>query len=165
MKLNKYGFRKKLFPSSFKQDIEVTCIISSGMCVRKSTVDFVGYMKKQLFIDYVDTEWCLRAIQKKCRIFVTPKVKMLHEIGNENIKVWKYRIPIHGPLRRYYRVRNSFYLLRYPHVQKLMAVREILFSLCHQFILILICKERGLYFKVMINAIVDGVKSMFNNID
>lgn len=58
---NKCGLRKKVFPSKVNARLEVSCVISSGMSVKKKTLDMVGGMKDELFIDYVDTEWCMRA--------------------------------------------------------------------------------------------------------
>ncbi|MBF4438429.1 glycosyltransferase family 2 protein, partial [Vibrio anguillarum] len=87
--------------------IEASCIISSGMAVRKNILDSVGVMDDSLFIDYVDTEWSLRARYLGNLILVDPQLVMGHEIGTDNLKLFKWRVPVHSASRRYYRIRNS----------------------------------------------------------
>jgi rhamnosyltransferase len=154
---NKYGIREKLYPSSFKESFEVSCIISSGMCVRKKTLDYIGDMKDELFIDYVDTEWCLRAKSMGCHIFVSPKIRMDHEIGTDNIKIFKWRVPIHSAKRRYYRIRNSVMMLKYSYFPIIAVMREVVFNIFHQLLLIIICKQKVELIKSLLNGAKDGL--------
>lgn len=131
--------------------------ISSGTVVKSSVFDKVGLMKSELFIDYVDTEWCLRANSMGFRVYINTSAVMEHEIGDKTIKLSKFNIPIHSAYRRYYRVRNSFHLLRYPHVPKLLSFREIVFSTIHQLLLILFCKNKFGYVKSLYYGIKDGL--------
>lgn len=54
---------KKVFPRG-NVPLKVSFLINSGMLVPVSTLKDVGLMKEELFIDYVDIEWCLRAASK-----------------------------------------------------------------------------------------------------
>jgi rhamnosyltransferase len=157
IQFNKYGLRKKFFASNFSNCVEVSCIISSGMCVKKKIIDHIGYMKDELFIDYVDTEWCMRASSLGWKIFVSPNIRMEHEIGSQNIKILKWRIPVHTASRRYYRIRNSFYLLKYPYIPIALAMREIIFSVFHQLIHVVFMKNKLTLIKSMIKGILDGI--------
>lgn len=157
VKFNKYGLRKKIFVSQFNEAVEVSCIISSGMCVKKSILDVVGYMEDELFIDYVDTEWCLRAVGLGYKVFVTPKLVMQHEIGVDNIKLLKWRIPVHSAKRRYYRIRNSFFLGRYKYIPKLVVFKEVTFSLLHQFILVVLTDDKMQHLKSLYLGVKDGL--------
>jgi rhamnosyltransferase len=161
IKLNRYGFREKIYLSSYKRAVEVSCIISSGMCVRRNVLADVGQMDSSLFIDYVDTEWCLRAISKGVRIFASPVLIMEHEIGDDNIKLFRWRIPVHSAFRRYYRIRNSFILFKYPHVPLIVCLRELIFSVTHQFLLIILTKNKKDYIKSLYRAVRDGLISLF----
>tara|TARA_R110001583_G_scaffold195527_1_gene375364 strand:- start:1750 stop:2640 length:891 start_codon:yes stop_codon:yes gene_type:complete len=161
IKFNKYGFRKKLYVSDYENVVEASCIISSGMCVRKDVLTKVGEMDSSLFIDYVDTEWCLRAISKGVRIFSSPALVMEHEIGDDNIKFFRWRIPVHSSFRRYYRIRNSFILFKYPHVPLIVCLRELIFSVAHQFLLIILTKNKKDYIKSLYRAVRDGLISLF----
>jgi rhamnosyltransferase len=157
VKINKYGVIKKILVSQFREAVEVSCIISSGMCVKKSILDRVGYMKDELFIDYVDTEWCLRAVDLGYQVFVSPKLVMQHEIGIDNIKLLKWRVPVHSAKRRYYRVRNSFYLGRYKYIPKLVVIKEIVFSVLHQFVLVLFADNKIQHLKSLCLGVKDGL--------
>lgn len=143
LRLSKHGFRKKIHPNiNSKIPFSVSCVIASGSLINNEIIAKVGLMNEELFIDYVDTEWCLRNLTKGYSIFVTPNVIINHEIGDSCISICDFILPIHSPSRRYYRVRNGFYLLMLPHVPKLVAIREIFFSFIHQIILYFLTKNK-----------------------
>lgn len=133
-------------------------VISSGHTVHLSVFDTVGAFDNGLFIDYVDTEWCLRASSSGFMTYICTGAKMVHSIGDNVIDFKFIKIPVHSPYRRYYRIRNSFLLFRKSHIPFLLAFREVLFSLVHQFILILLCKDRLSYFKYLVFAVFDGFR-------
>lgn len=80
--------------------------------VSKEVFEIVGMMDEELFIDYVDTEWCLRCLNYGILVHIIPDIEMVHAIGDKSVKICGINIPIHSPVRRYYRVRNAFLLLR-----------------------------------------------------
>lgn len=157
IKLNKFGLRKKLLPSQYGYPVEASCIISSGMTVRKNVLEQIGLMDESLFIDYVDTEWCLRAQRLGVSILVDPSLVMEHEIGTNNFKFLRWRVPVHSAVRRYYRIRNSFFLLRYTYVPKLTSLREIVFSIMHQAILVVFTDEKVGHLKSLVRGVRDGL--------
>ncbi|MBF4405367.1 glycosyltransferase family 2 protein, partial [Vibrio anguillarum] len=147
IKFNIFGLRSRIYPSESRYPIEASCIISSGMAVRKNILDSVGVMDDSLFIDYVDTEWSLRARYLGNLILVDPQLVMGHEIGTDNLKLFKWRVPVHSASRRYYRIRNSFFLFRYPHIPRLVCTREVTFSILHQLFLVLLTNEKKAHWK------------------
>lgn len=157
------GGRVKHYPNLSTPEFFVNHAISSGTMVEAEALKKVGMMAESLFIDYVDTEWCLRADSLGIKILIVPKATMIHSIGDKTIKIGRFYIPKHSPFRRYYRIRNSFYLIRQPHVPKVMAFREVLFSTIHQCILIIFSKgERLAYTKSLFRALKDGLLGRFN---
>lgn len=157
IKLNHWGLRQKLLPSQYVHPTEASCIISSGMAVKMGTLNRVGLMDETLFIDYVDTEWCLRAGKQGYPILVEPRLVMEHEIGTNNFKFFRWRIPVHSAARRYYRIRNSFFLLRYSHVPKLTSLREVIFSIVHQAFLVVFTDEKVAHLKSLVRGVKDGL--------
>ncbi len=157
IKLNKMGLRRKLYPSDSLNPIEASCIISSGMTVRKSILDSVGGMEDSLFIDYVDTEWCLRARHLGNRIFVDPQLVMEHEIGSDNIQFLRWRLPVHSAQRRYFRIRNSFFLFKYFYIPRVVCVREVIFSVIHQIFLMFLTNEKGEHLRSLVRGLNDGL--------
>ncbi|MFE4110520.1 glycosyltransferase family 2 protein [Kosakonia sp. YIM B13611] len=158
IRLSNHGFRTKITPNtSSTQPVEVTCIIASGSLIDNAIFNASTLMDEALFIDYVDTEWCLRIINLGFKIFVTPNVIMQHAIGDAHIQIFTFVVPVHSVWRRYYRVRNGVLMLKMAHVPKLLAMREIMFSLVHQLILLIKTKEIG-YLKIYFRAMLDAIR-------
>lgn len=94
--------------------IETDYLIASGSLIRTSVLIKVGYMRDELFIDWVDTEWSYRAKGLGLGAYVVPTVVMRHSIGDETKALLGKRIYLHSPTRNYYIVRNAIYLLQNP---------------------------------------------------
>ncbi|EJG1990349.1 TPA: rhamnosyltransferase [Vibrio parahaemolyticus] len=160
--IDRKGNRTKIYPTTHDSPFVVSNVISSGTLVNIEVFDTVGLMSDELFIDYVDTEWCLRCAKHDYQILVIPSAVMYHSIGDSSFSLLGFNIPKHSPLRRYYRVRNSFFLLRQRHVPKLMAIREVAFSIVHQLLLVSAGKgERRKYLKFLFFGVFDGIKGRF----
>ncbi|MCS2156063.1 rhamnosyltransferase [Scandinavium sp. H11S7] len=150
------GNRRKIFSDGKRETFTSSVAISSGTLVKANLFESVGLMDSRLFIDYVDTEWCLRCFQQGISINIIPSARMYHSIGDNSLKLGRFRVPIHSAVRRYYRTRNSIHLLRYKHVPKKMAFRELIFSIIHNIILTVALLNIS-YLKMSYFAIVDGV--------
>lgn len=162
--INRLGIRRKIKPESIDQCVDVTVVISSGTLVKSNIFDVVGLMNEDLFIDYVDTEWCLRCAAHGIFIRVNSGAQMRHAIGDQSLMLLGYRVPVHGALRRYYRVRNSFLLLRIPTVPKLVAIREVVFSTVHQLIIVWHATNKLDYIRFYLRAVRDGVAGVTGKI-
>ncbi len=92
-------------------------LIASGTLIPIAALDKVGVMNESLFIDKVDTEWCLRARRAGLSIHGVPGALLHHRLGESVLTVpwWGgRRLPVHKPFRYYYMVRNSLLLQRTP---------------------------------------------------
>lgn len=158
IKLNAKGIHNKINVSNIQSPLEVSLIISSGSLVPVSALQDIGLMKEALFIDYVDTEWCLRASAKGYAIFVSSQAVMQHAIGDKIIPLFGFHIPVHSAFRRYFRIRNAFWLARIPHVPKLLAWREIIITQLRQIILIAVEKNKRANLQSWWRAIRDGLQ-------
>jgi rhamnosyltransferase len=94
--------------------VETDILIASGSIIRTATLESVGMMRGDLFIDFVDTEWAFRARSKGYKCYCVPNAIMMHSIGDAAIKVFGKSVSVHSDLRKYYRLRNAIYLLRLP---------------------------------------------------
>lgn len=90
--------------------VEVDYLIASGCLIPIATLDEVGGMREDLFIDYVDIEWGLRAKKAGFQSFGACGAVMRHELGDEPLKFRGRKIPVHSPLRHYYHFRNAIRL-------------------------------------------------------
>lgn len=156
--LSNSGFRKKMDVSNITQPIHSSLLISSGSLISVETLKNVGLMRENYFIDYVDTEWCIRAESKGYKNYMSAKAVMRHTIGDKILQFGFFNVPVHSPFRRYYRVRNAMYMLHEPHVPFLLFLREMIFNFVHQMILVCSEKEKNAYLKSYLNGIRDGFR-------
>lgn len=122
-----FRVRRIYLDSQSEAPVETANLIASGSLIRMSVLEAVGDMRGELFIDFVDTEWALRARQRGYLCYCVPDAEMAHSMGDHAIKVFGKNVYMHSDLRRYYRIRNAIYLLRVRtmgwHWQTYMAVR------------------------------------------
>lgn len=158
--IKKNGKRVKHYSYDKTEPFTTSTVISSGTLVRSDVFKKVGMMDAGLFIDYVDTEWCLRCFENGIQVYVIPEAKMIHSIGDKSFRIFGFCVPVHSASRRYYRVRNSIHLFHYPHVPKLLALREVLFCVIHSVLLIIKQKNKVEYLFSFYEAIRDGFSNV-----
>lgn len=155
--VNKSGFRKKHDVSKITEPLHSTLLISSGSLISVETLKSIGFMRDYYFIDYVDTEWCLRAESMGHKNFVSANAVMRHTIGDNVLKFKFFNVPVHSAFRRYFRVRNAFFMMHEPHVPFMLVLREIIFSFIHQIILIMFEKNKWQYINSYFRGLKDGL--------
>jgi len=124
---------------------DVTVVITSGALTNLSAFEKLGFYKDNFFVDYVDTEYCLRAKKNGYRILVSRKAILFHRFGSKRIvKVlgYPFQPTFHQPLRRYYICRNRISLLReygltFPHWVMFDMIAAI-----YNMIRILLCEDQ-----------------------
>jgi len=92
--------------------IEALFVITSGSLFHKSIFEEVGYFEDDLFIDYVDNEFCLRLQNRGFGIYVITDALMLHRLGERKIHKFgpvKIVPTNHSIIRKYYIERNRIY--------------------------------------------------------
>lgn len=94
--------------------VEVDYLIASGCLIPISTLASVGDMWEELFIDYVDIEWGLRAKNRGFQSFGACGALMSHDLGDEPFVFFGKTYPHHSPLRHYYHFRNAVWMYRQP---------------------------------------------------
>jgi rhamnosyltransferase len=90
--------------------VPVSYVIASGSLIPLKTLDAVGDMREDLFIDYVDIEWGLRAATMGYQTFGVCNALMQHDLGDAPLTFMRRSIPLHSPLRHYYLFRNAVLL-------------------------------------------------------
>lgn len=101
----------------------VTISITSGSLYNLEIWKKLGPFRDDFFIDYVDTEYNLRAIQHGYEISVQCEARLIHNLGKRQEKklLGKTLYPtFHSPVRWYYISRNriamlKMYALKQPH--------------------------------------------------
>lgn len=96
--------------------VPADALIASGSLVPMAVFDMVGSMNEGLFIDYVDTEWCLRAKSMGRLCYAVWSAKMTHHLGDHVVHLLGRKTVVHSPLRRYYQYRNAILLYKMKHI-------------------------------------------------
>ncbi|WP_137170439.1 glycosyltransferase family 2 protein [Marinomonas sp. FW-1] len=92
---------------------KVAHLIASGMIFSKKAFQAIGPKREDLFIDWVDLEWCWRANAKGYQVYGTGDVMIEHNLGDLMVKVANKQISIRSPFRHYFIIRNGLYLCLY----------------------------------------------------
>lgn len=92
--------------------LPVDYLIASGCLIPMPILEQVGDMRVDLFIDYVDIEWGLRAGHHGFQSYGVCGAHMEHSLGETPIEFRGRKIPLHSPLRHYYHFRNAVLLYR-----------------------------------------------------
>jgi rhamnosyltransferase len=103
-------------------------IISSGSLISVNTLKSVGFFLDKFFINYIDIEWCFRAIYHNKKIFTTNNTFITQDVGLYRKSIFGRFVPVHGAVRRYYAARNSVFMLKLPYVSIGYKLREIVFN-------------------------------------
>ncbi len=101
----------------------VTTVITSGSLLNLRIFECIGDFREDFFIDYVDTEYCLRALGNGYRIVVACRATLEHRLGNRSrVQFGRFALfpTFHPPERWYYFGRNRIpmireYAIRFPH--------------------------------------------------
>lgn len=88
-------------------------MMTSGNIIDLRVYQEIGGFKDWLFIDCVDTDYCLNLHKHGYKVLRLNKIIMKHDLGNLVVhKLFNKEYPCynHNPMRRYYIVRNNLYI-------------------------------------------------------
>ena len=86
--------------------------ITSGNLLKSEIFDKVGFFDDSLFIDLVDTDFCMRLNEKNIKMIKVRDAILYHNLGeSQAVKsgFLKFNTSNHSAIRRYYMTRNRFY--------------------------------------------------------
>ena len=94
---------------------EVETAMTSGSLLDLRVYEKAGPFLDELFVDFVDIEYCLRLRASGYRIFRANRAVLEHRVG-ELMKVpmvgGDLYLTSHAPLRKYYKTRNRFFVAK-----------------------------------------------------
>jgi rhamnosyltransferase len=139
----KARFLRRRFPYLFaraqrREELleDVTIVITSGAMFRSDVFEELAGFREDFFMDYVDTDFCLRSILHGHEIIVATRALLYHAFGNRKKIKWgpfTFFPSFHPPGRWYTISRNRIqmmkdYALRIPHwaAYELLATGYIL---------------------------------------
>ena len=99
---------------NISEDIEdMIEVMTSGNIINLDAYKKIGGFKDWLFIDCVDTDYCMNLHKHGYKVLRLNRIVMKHELGNLVVhKLFNKEYPCynHNPIRRYYIVRNNLYI-------------------------------------------------------
>lgn len=140
---------------------DISLVITSGSLNNLKAYEKIGPFRDDFFIDYVDTEYCLRAARHGYKIAVACKAVLHHRLGDQQKKQigsLTLRPTFHPPLRWYYINRNrivmlGMYAFKAPH----WALYEVMVG-SYAFLKMLLYEDRKLQkILAVIMGISDGL--------
>lgn len=105
--------------------VEVDYLITSGCLISAEMFQAVGPFREELFLDYADIEWSLRARFLGYSLYTDPRTTMAHTIGDQVIQIAGHSLPVHEPSRGYLLVRNHLLLWRLPTTRLYWLLRDL----------------------------------------
>ena len=140
----------------------VSHAIASGALIPAKVLHEVGLMQENLFIDWVDLEWCWRAKnQYGYQTICTGDVVIEHTMGDGSIRFLWRKVGIRTPLRRYYMVRNAAHIALYSR-SATVPIRVETFAKAFYWTLIfplIAFSQKGQHLRATLAGLWDGLRN------
>ncbi|WP_288433429.1 glycosyltransferase family 2 protein [uncultured Acinetobacter sp.] len=139
-------------------------LISSGSLIRLDIFDKVGLMMEELFIDFVDIEWGMRAKQSGYFCYIANNVLMKHSIGDKSVKVplTNRYLSIHSDFRKYFIIRNAFFLILYSNMRLNWKIVQVPKTFLYLILLCIFVSPRLNNLKIFLIAFKDAITKNMN---
>ena len=142
--------------------IEIPTTQLSGMMVPLYLFDNIGLFDENYFLNFVDTEWCWRAIANNYKIIIDTDAKLYHAFGEGKKKLIFYNFYINAPFRMYYASRDSLFLITEAHI-KLFVKAKVLIKLLVTFIEIFVQDYKMKRYYYLFKGILDFICGVRGN--
>ena len=153
------GYKLVRKPLQGSSAAKVLFLISSGCLIPLSAIEDIGLMQEDLFIDYVDVEWCLRAKSKGFDCYGSATAKMTHSIGSQTTHFIGRNFSLHDSNRYYYLFRNAVLLYKKAYISRQFKIADG-FNLLMKFFIYPIIHPKGLAcLKMSVIGLWHGVKN------
>ena len=144
---------------------EIIGCMTSGSMIQAETFLFLGPAEEDLFIDYVDYEYCLRMRANGYKLIECPDATLLHSLGRATLRRILGRelmITNHNPKRRYYINRNRLVLIkRYCFKDREWALAKLKSLVLDSIMVLMVEEDKLAKAGYMLRAVFDG---MFNRL-
>lgn len=159
-RLSRGGLPRPAYCGDRGTPLAVDVVIASGSAATREVFELAGYMEEGLFIDSVDTEWCLRCRARGIPIHVVPDAVLHHRIGQRSLRVAGTTVLLHTPARCYYQIRNSVLLFNRAYVPFLFALREAGSIVWSRLLLLTVVDGRTAYIRAVLSGLLDGLRGL-----
>lgn len=145
---------------------EVKEAITSGSFLNVNNSLSIGGFLDDLFIDYVDFEFCLRGRKKQLKLIRLNSAILFHRLGDIEEKKFlalNFIVTNHSPKRRYFLYRNKIFIYRKYWKDFLpWVIRNALSSLKTIFVILCYENNKSENLKNIFRGIIDGFRLKLN---
>ncbi|MET4069958.1 rhamnosyltransferase [Bradyrhizobium sp. S3.2.6] len=156
-RLGRWGLPHAVYGGAAAEPFPVDIVIASGTAATQEVFALAGGLDEGLFIDGVDSEWCLRCRSKQIPIYVVPAAVMRHQIGHGLVRLGPFTILMHSPTRCYYQLRNCLLLMRKKHVPFGFAFKHAISVVLNRLLALFLVGDRLAYIKAYLAGLRDGL--------
>lgn len=160
VRISRWGF-VRVRPAPNEAAIPIDFAIASGTLMPVKGLQAVGLMDEALFIDHIDTEWCLRAAKAGYQLFGTERAAFSHSLGEQRYTFWlgrKRQVSTHAPWRYYTMFRNSLLLYARPGLPARWKRGDALRLLQIFLFVLLFGEHRWASLQMMRRGVADGIR-------
>lgn len=104
---------------------KVKNIITSSLVTQYKVLNEVNFWNENIFLDFVDWDFCWRIQKAGYGCFITERVILQHSVGSGEKKIGPIKLRIGAPFRVYYQTRDALYLLEEDYVPLKMRIKLI----------------------------------------
>jgi rhamnosyltransferase len=160
-----YIIEGQVYDKYIKENNEPIVVMTSGNLIDLKVYTELGGFEDQLFIDYVDIDYCLKLKKQGYKIANLPGANLNHELGQSEHKTFfsfKGIVTNHSSLRRYYITRNRLYVRKkYRSISKVFYKTETKVFINDLLKIILFEKDKVAKFKSIIKGYSDYKNNKF----
>lgn len=135
-------------------------IITSSMMVKFSTFKKINYWNEDIFLDFVDWDYCWRAKKMGFFCVMTENTILTHQLGIGEKKLGLIRIKVGAAIREYYQTRDACYLILRDYVPLKMRVRFLLNLTIRPLVHILFLNKRKERLYYIYRGFIDALKGV-----
>lgn len=145
---------------SFNTFLKTTHVIASGELIKAEVFRKIGLMREDLFIGYIDFEFCFRASKYSYDTIVTKSAVMKHKMGDNQIVLFGRKIGIYSPFRRYFDCRNTLLIQKDTIFPKCLRKYYLKLMFGKILISLIFGPKRLLQLKYCLRGLSDGLKGV-----
>jgi glycosyltransferase len=119
------GRRYKAYVNAEVEEGETPMLISSGLFTSLEVIEYIGMMESGLFIDLVDSEWCMRCRSYGYRLYMTNLCSLQHKVGEISTSFLGFPIIASATIRYYYKYRNVMLLLGRGYIPGIWKIKTL----------------------------------------
>lgn len=154
--------KTKSITADIGKEYEIAHAISSGTVSPCVVFLDIGLMNERLFIDFVDFEWCWRAIEKGYKMICDTNLIIHHNMGDSYKKIFNKKIVRYSDFRNHYFFRNGTYLLFHSHLlNRTEWIRFFAFMFVKSILFLYIEGFSFNHFKLLSQSIKEGITNKF----